>query len=127
MSKRTYTKAQKQQLRKDVYQVAKEYKKALEQEHSPKHSKSNAAKLEISFPVAIMEADFKISLEIHRKLQQLEKEVLDMLVFDEKDKYTSENVRIGCGNVKINHENRKKLLKYAMECDAMVGYWKLSK
>ena len=125
MSKRTYTKAQKQQLRKDVYQVAKEYKKALEQEYLP--NPNGMAKLEMLFPDAIMEAEFKISLEIHRRLQQVEKEVLDWLVFDKTDKYTSENVRIGCGNVKINHENRKKLLKYAMECDAMVGYWKLSK
>ena len=125
MSQRTYTKSQKKLLRKDIYDIAKEYKKALEEAHLP--NLCNVAKLEISFPVAIMEADFKISLEIHRELQKLEKEVLDMLVFDETDKYTSENVRIGCGNVKTNHENRKKLLKYAMECDAMVGYWKLSK
>ena len=124
-TQRTYSKAEKKQARKIIYDVAKKYKKKLEENYLP--NLSEAEKLEILFPVAIMEADFKMSLDIHRRLQKIEKEVLDLLVFDEKDKYTSENVRIGCKNVKINHENRKYLLKFAMECDAMVGYWQLSK
>ena len=121
----TYTKAQKKQMRKDVYDSAKRYKKGMEDEYLP--NPNGAARLEMMFPQAIMEADFNLSLAIHRKLLHLEKEILDVLVFDETDRFSSENVRVGCNNIKINNENRKRLLKMAMECDAQVGYWQLSK
>ena len=121
---RSYTKEQKKQLRKGVYNVAKKYKKQLEDQYLP--NPNATARLEILFPEAIMEAEFKISLEIHRRLQKIEKQAVDRLVFDKTGKYTSENARIGCSNVQKNLENRKALLKFAMECDAMVGYWQLS-
>ena len=124
MSARTYTKAQKKQARKLIYDVAKRYKNELEEEYL--ENPYDGAKFHILFPIAIMKADFKNSLEIHRRLQNLEDKALDLLVFDKKDKYTSENVRIGCTNVKLNNENRKALLKIAMECDAKFGYWRLS-
>ena len=123
-TQRTYTKAQKKQARKIIYDTAKRYKKELEEEYL--QNPGPVAKLHTLFPVAIMKADFRMSLEIHRRLQNLDNQALDLLVFDKKDKYTSENVRVGCANVNLNNKNRKTLLKWAMECDAKFGYWKLS-
>jgi hypothetical protein len=120
----SYTKAEKKQMRKEVYDIAKIYKKQLEEQFGP--NPNRAAQMEMLFAQAIMEAEFRISLEIHRKLYETEKKALDILVFNEKEGYNSEQVRLGCKNVKINHENRKGLLKLAMSCDAEIGYWQLS-
>ena len=119
-----YTKAQKKAQRNNVYQAAKLLKNNIKERYPNPNS---MAKLEMLFPQAIMDANFRMSLEIHRKLHEYEEKGLDLLVFNEKEKYTSENVRIGCKNIKINYENRKVLLRGAMTCDAKYGYWQLSK
>lgn len=119
-----YTKAQKKAQRNNVYQAAKLYKKHLEDRYSTPNS---MAKLEMLFPKAVMEANFKMAIEVHRTLQEFEEKALDMVVFNETDDYSSEDVRVGCKNIKINNDNRKEILRGAMTCDAKYGYWQLSK
>lgn len=121
---RTYTKEQKIEKRKKVYLLAKSFKKCLERKYP---NPNNMAKLEILFCIRIMDGNFKESLEIHKMLKSVEEKCLDSLVFDKTQQYNSEDVRVGCSNIKRTNSHRKIVLEYAMICDATVGYWKLSK
>ena len=119
----TYTKAQKKSMRNTVYQAAKHYKKQLEDRYPTPNS---MARLEMLFPKAIMEGNFKMAIQVHRELKYFEDKAVEMVVFNETDDFSSEDCRVGCKNIKINNENRRVILKGAMTCDARVGYWQLS-
>lgn len=119
----SYTKVEKKFMRNAVYQAAKLYKKQLDDRYPTPNS---MARLEMLFPKAIMEGNFRMAIDVHRRLKYYEDKGIDILVFNQKDDFSSEDCRVGCEYIKINNDNRKTILKAAMTCDSRVGYWKLS-
>jgi len=120
----TYTKEQKKQLRKEVYDLAKLMKKDIQIDDAQSSYNHNI----LVFYDCIKKADFKAAIYGHKMLVKTESEVLDEVVFNaEKHNLNSEDLRLCAKNIKVSNNNRKFILKMAMECDATVGYWKLSK
>jgi len=125
-TQRTYTKAQKKQARKHIYDNTKILYQANRQLYYERGMDDWYMETLLSFLQSIMECDFKNALKGQKLLNDFENDVFDRLLFGDKE-YTSEKVRQCCANIKENNQERKELLKDAMMCDAMFGYWKLSK
>jgi len=120
----TYTKQQKQQRRKQVYDLAKSLHKHVRDYDVI----NNSYKIKyLTFVTAIKNGEFKLATKMYKQLDIKDEKIIDYVVFGNSDKINSEYVRISCEIIKHLLDARKSLFKSAMECDATVGYWKLSK
>ena len=117
------TKNQKKEMRKKIYNEANKCYKCFEEEHLD----GLIFEKYKSFFKHIKNGDFNESIKTHRILNKIESFGIDSVVFDKKNKYTSEETRVTCNNIKRFNDKRRELLKGAMKLDAEIGYWKLSK
>ena len=124
-TQRSYTKAQKKLARKSVYDNAKNAYCKNRQLYYERGVDDWYMETLLTFLQSIMECDFRNALRGQKLLNDFENDAIDRIMFGNED-YSSEKVRQCCVNIKENNENRKALLKIAMECDAMVGYWQLT-
>lgn len=123
-TQRRYTKQQKNKMRKQVYSNAKD----LHNRICEYYVINTIYKIKyLTFITAIKNGEFKIATKMYKDLGIIDEKVIDHMVFGKSDIFNSEDVRISCENVKLLLAARKDLFKAAMQCDATVGYWKLSK
>ena len=130
----TYTKEQKKEYRKRVYDIAcggaRYFSGYNKKELGTDYDEGSYyyLRLNADFYQCIKKAEYMMSLKLHKKLNEIEEKVLDEMVFNaEENELNSEDVRKGSARTKKYHNARKDMLYSAMSCDARVGYWKLSK
>jgi len=118
-----YTEVEKKDLRSFIYDWADEiYNQIINVGNiNGKHTK-----MELEFLNGIKEGNFNLCLELHKKMMKVEESFLDIAMFQDND-ITSECLRKCSKTIKNSYDGRRKMLKYAMRTDALIGYWKLCK
>lgn len=115
-----YTETIQKEMRSIIYDWADQiYNDISNSGHNTNHTR-----MELEFLNGIKEGNFKLCLELHKKMMKDEQDFLDIAMF--KDKHITTQCLLKCSdNIKNCYEGRRNMLKYAMMIDEKIGFWKL--
>ncbi len=109
-----YTEAEKKRIKSIIYDWAnKIYNDIIS---NSRNVNNNHTKMQLEFLNGIKEGNFKLCLELHKKMMKDEQGFLDIAMFEDDD-ITSGSLIKCSENIKNCYDGRRTMLEYAMKID----------